>query len=536
MDAVPASALPANGDPQATLRWLSADELAERFVGFPEALAAVEEVVERCGPALPQGRAIWPRVTLPEGQTPGGALELLARAGLEEKFGRDVASAANERLMRELAAIADHGSAPLFLVVADIARHARQAGIPMNTRGSVANSLVAYCIGITSVNPLAHDLLFERFLNPARTDLPDIDLDFCSRRRNEILEYVRQTYGSSHVALVSTMTTFRLRSAVREAGKTFGLSEQEIRRLLSLLPRGWHPDTRRRDRRRVADVLADLDEVRLSRVVQAAQGLVGQPRHVSVHPGGMVITACPLTDVVPVQWTPKGFLVTQFDHHGLELVGLPKIDFLGVRALTVLARAEAPVQIHHDPTFRQAQIQHGDNRTGDLLARAETIGVFQCESVGARRTLRKLRARTVRDLAVANAFFKPGPAMGGMAASFVRRYRGEEEVVYLHPSLNAILGNTHGVLLFQEQILRVAREIAGLNWAQADQLRRGMSHFGHDDMAGLEAQFVEGCQRSTPAGPGLSAWQARKLWEQVLAFAGYGFNQGHATAYAGVSY
>jgi DNA-directed DNA polymerase III PolC len=406
----------------------------------------------------------------------------------------------------------------------------------MNTRGSIANSLVAYCSGITSVDPLAHELLFERFLNPARTDLPDIDLDFCSRRRDQVLEYVRETYGPNHVALVSTMTTLRLRSAVRETAKAFGLDDSETGRLVSSLPRGWHPDPRRRDRRTIDDVLAGLEEVRLREVVQAAHDLVGQPRHVGVHPGGVVITASPLTDVVPLQWTPKGFLVTQYDHRDVESIGLPKIDLLGIRALTVLAAAEALVQRHHDPNFRQANIQRGDTRTGDLLAAAETIGVFQCESAGARRTLRKLQARTVGDLAVANAFFKPGPAMGGMADSFVRRYRGEEGVTYLHPSLAPILGNTYGVLLFQEQILRVAREIAGLSWAQADQLRRGMSHFGHDDMAELEAQFVAGCQRPAPEGPGLSAWQAQKLWAQVLAFAGYGFNQGHATAYAEVSY
>jgi DNA polymerase-3 subunit alpha len=264
-DAVPASALPADGDPSATLHWLSAGEVAERFAEFPEALTTVAEIIERCGPALPEGRPLWPPVDLPEGQTPEGALELLANAGLEERFGPASTPAARERLGSELVAIAGHGSAPLFLVVADIARFARQADIPMNTRGSVANSLVAYCIGITSVNPLAHDLLFERFLNPARADLPDIDLDFCSRRRDRVLEYVRRTYGSDHVALVSTMTTLRLRSAVRETAKALGLDEVETRRLVSSLPRGWHPDPRRRDTRTIDDVLADLDEVRLRR-------------------------------------------------------------------------------------------------------------------------------------------------------------------------------------------------------------------------------------------------------------------------------
>jgi DNA polymerase-3 subunit alpha len=250
----------------------------------------------------------------------------------------------------------------------------------------------------------------------------------------------------------------------------------------------------------------------------------------------VVITPGPLTDVLPVQWAPKGFLITQFDHGDVEAIGLPKIDLLGIRALTVLAQAERLVQRHFDAAFTLEAIPEQDALTGDMLARAETVGIFQCESDGARRTLRQLQARTVRDLAVANAFFKPGPAMGGMARTFVRRYRGEEPVSYLHPALAPILGNTYGVLIFQEQILRVARELAGLSWAQADQIRRGMSHFGREQMAALQAEFVQGCQRPSPEGPGLSQPQAETLWEQVLAFAGYGFNQGHATSYALVSY
>jgi DNA polymerase III subunit alpha len=217
-------------------------------------------------------------------------------------------------------------------------------------------------------------------------------------------------------------------------------------------------------------------------------------------------------------------------------LGLPKMDLLGIRALTVLADAAELARRRHDPAFRLADIPLDDPATAALIERAETIGVFQCESDGAQRTLRKLKARTVADLAIANAFFKPGPAMGGMAAAFVRRYRGEEAVAYLHLALKPILGPTKGVLIFQEQILRLAREIAGLTWAQADQLRRGMSHFGADQMTAIREQFVQGCRRPPPEGPGFSLAQANTLWDQVMPFAGYGFNQGHATAYADVSF
>jgi DNA polymerase-3 subunit alpha len=545
LETVPPSALPAGGDPAVDLHWLSPDEVAARFAGagqgLVEALATTAEVAARCGPALPGGEPIWPALKLPQGQSPDQALETLALSGLESHYGPEPPGNVSQRLEAELAAITRDGYSPLFLVVADIVRYAREAGIPVNSRGSVANSLVAYCTGITNVDPIAHDLLFERFLNPARAEasghgLPDIDLDFCSRQRDRVLEYVRRTYGPEQVALVSTVSTLQPRGAVRETAKAYGLDERQTNHLVALLPRRWHPDPRRRDRRTVQDVLDELADPRLQEVVRAAYEIVDQPHHLSVHPGGLVITPGPLTDVLPLQWAPKGFLITQFDHGDVEALGLPKIDLLGIRALTVLAEAERLVQVHHDPAFHLADIPLDDGATGDLLARAETIGVFQCESQGARRTLRQLRARTVRDLAVANAFFKPGPATGGMAQAFVRRYRGEEPVRFLHPALAPILGSTQGILLFQEQVLRVAREIAGLSWAQADQLRRGMGHFGHQQMAEMESAFVAGCQRPPPDGPGFSQSQAETLWEQVHAFAGYGFNQGHATSYAMVSY
>ena len=533
---VPARALPNGGDPNVDVHWLSPDEMAERYAAFPEALANVKAVAARCERALPDNGPYWPTVDYGEGQTADGALADLAREGLRKRYGPELAQGHRERLERELEAISRHGYAPLFLVVADIVRFARESDIPISTRGSVANSLVAYCSGITTVDPIAHDLLFERFLSPARADMPDIDLDLCSRRRDEVLAYVRRVYGADRVAMVAVVSTMGLRSAVRETAKAHRVDEEAIARLVKRLPRGWHPDPRRRDTRPLSEVLGDVDDPALQGIVQEATQIVGLPHHLSIHPGGVVIAPGPLTDILPVQWAAKGFLITQFDHRDVEALGLPKIDLLGIRALSVLAGAVALIRRDHDPGFGLAEIPIDDQRTGDLLSRAETVGVFQCESQGARSTLQKLRARTVRDLAVANAFFKPGPSTGGMARTFVRRYRGEEEPSYLHPSLEPILGPTKGVLIFQEQILRVAIEIAGLGWEQADHLRRGMSKFRAQEMKDLEAQFVTGCQRGAPDGPGFTAEQAQRLWEQVVPFSGFGFNQGHATAYAQVSY
>jgi DNA polymerase-3 subunit alpha len=530
LDEVPGWQLPDEGDAQVDLGWLDHEEMVARFVEFPEAMMQVAEVVERCYPALPEGDPIWPILKLPTGHTPEETLAERARLGLREKYGMDPPAGVSSRLALELEAITEHGYAPLFLVVADIVRFAHEVNLPVSTRGSVANSLVAYCAGITTIDPVEHGLLFERFLNPARRDLPDIDLDFCSRRRDEVLEYVRRTYGAEMVALVGTMSTMRPRSAVRETAKAFGLDEDEVNRLT-----GWIP---RRHRRRVTleEVLQKAQSSRQREILQAAFGIVGQPHHLSLHPGGVVITPGPMTDVLPVQWSPKGFLITQYDHNDVEEIGLPKLDLLGIRALTVLADASQLVRRYHDPAFRLEEIPFDDAQTADLLSHGETIGVFQCESFGAMRTLRQLRASRIRDMAIANAFFRPGPIMGGMAETFIRRYREEEPVVYLHPSLEPILGITKGVLIFQEQVLRVAREIAGLSWEEADQLRRGISKVRSADLTQVERHFIQGCQRHPPEGYGLSKQQAQTLWEQAYAFSGFGFNQGHATAYANVSY
>lgn len=540
---VPDDVLPAFGDPTVPLHWHSPAALAERFNGHADALTNSAEIARRCGDVLPDGRSIWPVIPLADDLSAEDALVEQAYAGLEAHFAA-LAGGADDplggtpmatyeaRLRHELAAIEQHDFAPLFLLVADITRFARAAAIPYNTRGSVANSLVAFCLGITNIDPMVHNLLFERFLNPARASLPDIDLDFCSRRRDEVLAYVRRTYGADRVALIATVSTMQPKSAVGETAKAYGLDEAAGKRLAALMPRHWHPDPRRRELPNLDDALSQLDDEMERDVLRAAYALIGQPHHLSIHPGGLVVTPGPLTNVVPVQMTPKGFLITQYDYRDVERIGLPKIDLLGIRALTVLADTAVAIRTHHDANFRLEDIPLNDRATGDLLSSGTTIGVFQCESEGAQRTLRQLKARTVGDLAVANAFFKPGPATGGMAKAFVRRYRGEEAVGFLHPALAPILRPTQGVLLFQEQVLRIAVEIAGLSWAEADHLRRGMSKFQPREMASMRLKFVSGCQSLASLTPE----QADTLWEQVQAFAGYGFNQGHATAYAAVSY
>ncbi|MDX1613600.1 MAG: DNA polymerase III subunit alpha [Candidatus Promineifilaceae bacterium] len=525
--------------------WLDPQAMAERFTAFPEAMVQAGAIAARCQPTLPQPEPpiwtgfwrrlakqgkVWAAKSAPE------ALAEQAQAGLIQQYGPTPAPAVQQRLERELQAIGDVGYGPLFLIVADAVAHARQREIPVSTRGSVANSLVAYCLKITTVDPVANDLLFERFLNPARRNPPDIDLDFCSRRRDEILDYLRSVYGAEHMALVATLSTMQPKSAVREGAKALGLEDVVTAELLQRLPRTWHPDPRRRSRQTMPELADDIASDQQRAVIEAAELLVGMPHHLSLHPGGVIITPERLTDTVPLQWAPKGFATTQYDHRDLERLGLAKLDLLGIRALTVLADAAELVRQHHDPAFRLNGIPLDDSTTARLLATGRTVGVFQCESTGAQRTLRQLRASSITDLAVANAFFKPGPATGGMARTFVRRYRNEAPVAYLHPALAPILETTKGVLIFQEQILRLATEIAGLTWEEADHLRRGMSKFQAEEMEAIRVRFIHGCQRPPPSGPGLTLEQAETLWGQVAPFAGYGFNRGHATAYADVSF
>ena len=536
----------ADTPPLTTARhWRTPDEIADMYGHFPEALSNVHEIIHKCGDCLPSGETLWPDLAAlgsvssnqcsvsseqsPISQSPNLALAEQAQAGLVTKYGRSPDATISNRLQTELTAINQHGFAPLFLVVADIVRFAREHNVPVSTRGSVANSLTAYCLGITTVDPIAHSLIFERFLNPARRNLPDIDLDFCSHRRDEVLRYVRQTYGEDKVALVAMMNTFQPKSAVRETAKAYGFSSTQVKQLAKLMPGRW----RSGDVPELEGVLAKVEDEAAREVVTVAWQLIGRPRHLSVHPGGIVITPTALTDTLPVQWANKGFLITQYDHADLEEIGLPKIDLLGIRALTVLADAADLIRTRHNPDFRLDNVPMMDEPTADLLQNGRTIGVFQCESSGAQRTLRQLQVKDVPSLAIANAFFKPGPAMGGNYDAFIRRYRGEAAVSYLHPALEPILQRTQGVLLFQEQVLRMAVEIAGLSWAQADHLRKGMSKMNRREMALMRLQFVKGCQTGEHA---LSSEQAETLWEQVVAFSGYGFNQGHATAYADVSY
>ncbi|MGD8464543.1 MAG: DNA polymerase III subunit alpha [Anaerolineae bacterium] len=513
------------------LHLASPEELAVAFAGFPEALANAAAIAGRCQVGLPLGSPIFPEIDLPPGRTPEAELRRQALGGAAQRYG-DLDERIHDRLDREIATIEGMGYTPLFLIVADIVRYAKEQAIPVNLRGSAAGSLVAYCLGLSAVDPLALGLYFERFLNPGRRDPPDIDLDICSRRREEVIRYVYHRFGQERVATICTYARLRARSAWREVAKAYRLPQARIDAIAKQIPRRWHPGMGSEIEEAKERLLATIEDGREGQALRAAWALDGHPRHLSVHPGGVVIAPGPLTDLVPLQRAAKGVVITQYDLTGIERLGLVKIDLLGIRALTVVADSVESAQ-SQKPGLSATSIPDGDPATGELLARAATIGCFQIESPGMRRTLRELGTRTLEDLTVTLALFKPGPLRGGLKDAFVQRHRGKEPVRYLHPSLQTILESTYGVILYQEQVLRIAHELAGFTLEEADQLRRAIAHLGHgDEMVPLRDQFLERIEQGSGIPPGA----ARRLWDMMFSFAGYGFLKAHAASYAAVSY
>jgi DNA polymerase-3 subunit alpha len=546
--------------------FLTEAEMHNRFARLPSNLAAQAlqntlEVAERCRLELPVGQQHYPVLEAGSGQTPIQLLSQKAQAGAsrlypeQDESGNEMLQA---RLAHELGVIERLGYASLFLIMEEILQFARQAGVPFSSRGSAASSLVAHCLGITSPDPLHLNLYFERFLNPARATPPDIDTDLCSRRREEVIDFVYRRFGAERVATVCTINRYRRRSALREVAKAHGLSAMEIKALTENLPyRGWGPRSALQSAPPFAELAQRYPSPQYQAVFRDADALLGIPRHLSVHPGGLVISPGPLNELVPTMLAPKGLVITQFDLDSIERLGLVKIDLLGIRGLTVLGDVAQTIFKRTDPKQGYAEgvkafqidlkafaaatspvevldaIPADDQTTSTLVEVAGTIGCFQIESPGMRATLKEIHARTEEDLMVALALYRPGPLTGGLKDAFVRRHRGLEPVQHLHPALHPLLEDTCGVILYQEQVLRIAHELAGLSLADADLLRRAMSHFDPgQQMQTLKDKFIAGAQEKSRVPEEIS----ERVWELMAAFAGYGFPKAHAASYARIAW
>ncbi len=519
------------------------DEIQRRFRDTPDALKNSLDLSAGYTFALPLGVPRMPILEFPDGKTTADVLREKAYRGAAELY-REVDQRISARLDHELEVISHQGFEPIFLIMQEVLDFARSQGIQFSSRGSAASSLVAHCLGITSPDPIRLNLYFERFLNPARTTPPDIDTDIDSNRRDEVLQHIFEQYGRDRVAMVGTINRFRPRSAVGDVAKAYGLSPAESQRLAKELP---HSFFAARSAQTDASFLDDQFKAlsgkysgpQYQKIFSIARAILGLPHHLSVHPGGVVIAPVEMTSLVPVMCTgSRDTLITQFDLDALEEVGLVKMDMLGIRGLSVMSSVAQQIynwsqKEYANPTQVLEAIPQEDPDTSDLVFNGRTIGCFQIESPGMQSTLKLIHARTPDDLMAALALYRPGPMRGGLRDAFIRRHNHEETVVHLHPTLTGILEDTYGVILYQEQVLMIANQIAGLSLADSDLLRRAMSHFDPGkQMQSLKQRFIRGAAQVSDIDSDL----ANQIWEMMAAFAGYGFPKAHSASYAQISW
>ncbi len=502
------------------------------FRSFPAAVENAARIAAACDPALQLGERRHPSVDLPPGITPEEQLRRRAYGGARRRYGT-VDARVQKRLEHELSVIFQMGYAEYFLLVEDVVRFAREKGIRHAGRGSAADSVVAYCLGITDVDALERGLLFERFMSPERGERPDIDIDFDARWRDEVSAYVFAKYGREHVAGVATFQTFRARSAVRQFGQAMGYDVDELDRLAKRLPAGSDAADCRELVRNLPECVNEEGEgwERYEKLFAVVARVAEFPRHIGTHLGGLVISDRPLQEITPLQRSAKGIMISQFDKDGVEDLGLLKLDLLSLRTLSVVDDAVRNIQ-GRDPGFSCSGVPMDDEATFSMIRRGETLGVFQLESPAQRALQSRLGAEELEDLICSVALIRPGPVQGNMVEPFIARRRGEESVTHIHPALEPILEKTYGVVLFQEQVIEIAVQVAGFSPGEADRLRRAMSrNRPGEEMERLGCLFVSKARRR-----GVAEGAARKIFSYVSGYASYGFCEAHAAAFGALAY
>jgi DNA polymerase-3 subunit alpha len=549
----------AQGKPEITTgeAWFkSFAEMQRLFPDHPELLHATMMIADRCNLQFELGKTIFPEFNVPEGESAFSYLWKLSFEGARKRY-KPLRPAVLSRLTHELEVIEKLHLAPYFLLVWDIVEEARRRGIPAVARGSAASSMVTYCLGISRVCPIRWGLYFERFLNEQRGDCPDIDIDICGARRDELLDYVYEHWGTEHVAMIGSFITMHARLAVREVAKVFGVPPGEVDRFTKRLPH--------RSVREILTAIRDLPECRdlpvdeepWKTILQVALRLDDAPRHLGIHPCGTVISARPLTRLTPLERATKGIVVTQYDMNAIEALGLIKMDLLGQRGFTTMSLALDNIEKSRAgipacptapalqprrrtgrnvcPTAREIDfdaIPENDPESCEVIAKGRTMGVFQIESPAMRGLLRMMKARTLEEIAQALALIRPGASEYGSKELFVKRLRGEEEVKYAHPALENILSDSRGVCIFQEQVMQISQALGDMSLAEADLVRRSsVKYSGRSDHARLRGKFL------LAAGMmGLTEAQREETWMMVEKFAGFGFCKAHAATYADISY
>ena len=511
----------------------SPEEMAEWFADVPEAIENTGKIAERCNVELELDV-----VRLPKFATPGGAdsmeyLEKIIRDGLSARY-PEITQEVKDRLEYEVGVIRRTGYADYFLIVQDYIRWARENGIVVGPgRGSAAGSLAAYVLGITDVDPIKYDLLFERFLNPDRIQMPDIDVDFADTRRDEVVDYVRKLYGEDRVAQIITFGTMAARAAIRDAGRALGLPYAFCDQVAKLVPA---PPTPVKNLGQALDAVGEMRTLYetnpdAKKLIDAAKKLEGVARHASVHACGIIISAEPLTDVVALQRSPQNehAIITQFEQGIIEKLGLLKMDFLGLRNLTIIEEALRLVRESTGELINISDIPLDDAKTFEVLQNGDTVGVFQFESAGMRRYLKELKPTEFEDVVAMVALYRPGPME--LIPDYINRKYGREEVKLLHPLLAPVLGKTYGIGIYQEQMMRIARDLAGYTLAEADTLRKAIGKKIKTLLDEQEGKLINGMIAN-----GINEKIARKIWELFPPFAKYGFNRSHSVCYGLIGY
>lgn len=526
----------------------STQDMVEFFAAMPAAVANTQTIAGRVSIEIPLGKILLPAFPVPAGQSNESHLERFAAEGLARRYGPDIRSRSDpeakkilDRFNYELGVITQTGFASYFLIVADCVNWAKQNGIMVGPgRGSSAGSLVAYALGITNANPLKYDLLFERFLNPERISMPDIDLDFSDRRRDEVIEYVASKYGRDHVAQIITFGTMAARAAIRDTGRALGMPYGFCDMLAKLVPfqMGLRETIERVKEFR--DVYESRDDAR--RLVDYAVKLEGVARHASTHACGVVIAPKPLSEYVPLQMATRSgarnngnngennkVVVTQYDMRAIEALGLLKMDFLGLRNLTIIEETVARISRDHGISVNIDAIPLDDKETFRVFREGKTNGVFQFESSGMKRYLKELKPTNMEDLIAMVSLYRPGPME--LLPSFIARKHGREKIKYLHPKLEPILKNTYGIGVYQEQMMRIARDLAGYTLPEADTLRKAIGKKIKTLLEEQREKLISGMAKN-----GISKMTAQAIWELFPPFARYGFNRSHAACYALIAY
>jgi DNA polymerase-3 subunit alpha len=518
-------------------------EMYQLFPGHADAVQRSQEIADSCSLKIDFKKRHFPVFTPPDKKKPEDYLRQLCEVGLQERYGArpEVMKTARERLEHELAIICRMGFASYFLIVWDFVRFARENNIPASARGSACGALVSYVLKLSHVCPLEYDLLFERFLDPSRSEAPDIDIDFCQERREEVIAYVRQRYGEQSVAQIGTFGTMAARAAVKDVGRVLDIPLERVTRLTNMIPKtlGITLDEALKQSHDLRQEYEGDPAIR--ELIDIARKLEGTNRNAGTHAAGVVIANGPLTDYVPLQRVVRkgeegtrkeeGVVTTQWVMGDLEKVGLLKMDFLGLRTLTLLDNCLRMIEKNRGENIDLFNLPPADAKTFALLQRGDAKGVFQLESEGIRELLKRMKPDSIRDIIAIMALYRPGPLQGGMVDDYVNRKHGRAQPTYQHRVMEEVLAETHGVMTYQEQIMRILNRLGGIDLSKAYACIKAISKKKQDVIEENRTEFIKGAQKH-----GLEADRAREIFDLIAFFAGYGFNKSHSAAYAQIGY